>query len=58
MYAGPGCPAQTSCAAGALPFSQAELTCAAGLKDNLGHGEDLRKMECFFQNNLPCNKQR
>lgn len=57
-YAGPGCPAQTSCAAGALRFSWEELTCAARLKDNLGHGEDLRKTDCFFQNNIPCNKQR
>lgn len=47
-YAGAGCPAQTSCAAGALPFSWAELTCAAGLKDSLGHSKDLGETGCFF----------
>lgn len=58
VYAGPDCPAQTMCVAGALPFSRAELTCAARLKDKLGHGEDLRKTDCCFQNNAPCDKQR
>lgn len=57
MSAGPGCPAQTSCTAGALPCSQAELTCAARLKDNLGHGEDIRETECFCQSSILCNKQ-
>lgn len=55
VYAGPGCPAQTSCA---RPFSRAELTCAARLKDNLGHGKDLRKTGFCFQSNVPCDKQR
>lgn len=40
----------TCCAAGALPSSQAELTCTARLKDNFELGKDLRKAE-FSQNN-------
>lgn len=34
----------TCCAAGALPSSQAELTCTAKLKDNLKFGKGLRKV--------------
>lgn len=41
----------TCCAAGAVPSSQAELICTARLKDNLEHGEDLRKAEFCSQSN-------